>query len=227
MRANLRTSSETECKSTEIVSLELSREQDEPFALRSPPVLMGSVPCMRKGSCKEPADIFPDVSHWRSCGGIAPGTARHGDQEAPCETHSAAQQHAEPDVPLPRLASAAQLTTIPKASQPVIATGGLPSSWNEVPDDILRTVFAHMPSAYVRVARLVCKVSRNPWQATLINSAAEVYTQRCLASLRAGCFMTISGEMLGVGRDVRGVLKPACAHASGLECRTGHWRRVA
>ena len=64
-----------------------------------------------------------------------------------------------PRGPLPRLASAAQLTTILAISQPVIATGGLPSSWNEVPDDILRTVFAHMPSAYVRVARLVCKVS--------------------------------------------------------------------
>ena len=159
VRANLRTSSECERKCSETVSQELCRQQDEPFALHSPPVLMGSVPCMRKGSCKEPADPLPDVSHWRSCGGIVPAAAPHGDQELSCKAHSAVQQTAEPEGPLPRLASAAQLTTILAISQPVIATGGLPSSWNEVPDDILRTVFAHMPSAYVRVARLVCKVS--------------------------------------------------------------------
>ena len=174
VRANLRTSSESERKSTDIVSQELSREQNEPFASRPPPVLMGSVPCMRKSSCKEHADNLPDVSHWRSCGGIASATARHADPEAPCKARSAVQQSAEPDVPLPRLASAAQLTIIPPASHPVIATGSLPSSWNEVPDDILRTVFAHMPSAYVRVARLVCKVGGTPRRASPSNSAAQL-----------------------------------------------------
>ena len=93
---------------------------------------------------------------------LSSAAAPHGDQEVSCKAHSAEQQSAEPDVPLPRLASAAQLTTIPAASQRVIAAGGCLSSWNEVPDDILRTVFAHMPSAYVRVARLVCKVSSRP-----------------------------------------------------------------
>lgn len=163
VRAKLRMSSESECMGKEAVSHELSREHSEPFALSSPPVLTGSIPCMRKGLCMEPADKPPSVSHWMSCGGaIIPATACHGDQEAPCKAHSAVQQATEPDGLLPRLASAAQLTTIPAASQRVVATGSLPSSWNEVPDDILRTVFAHMPSAYVRVARLVCKVSCSP-----------------------------------------------------------------
>lgn len=226
VRANLRTSSETECKDTEAVSQELSREHrehEEPFALRSPPVLMGSVPCMRQGSCKEHADMLADVSHWRSCGGIAPATARHSDQEAPC-SHSAVQQIAEPDVPLSRLASAVQLTTIPAASQPVIAAGGLPSSWNEVPDDILRTVFAHMPSAYVRVARLVCKVSGGPWYSPL-NNGTGLQSMR-VRQAESGVFHDYPwGNVRRGQRHTRGPQTRMCQWA--LECRAGHWRRVA
>ncbi len=198
VRANLRTSSESERKSTKTASQNASREQNEPFALHSPPVLMGSVPCMRKGSCKEAADPLPDVSHWRSCGGILPAAAPHGDQEAPCKAHTAAQQTAEPEGPLPRLASAAQLTTILAASQPVVATGGLPSSWNAVPDDILRTVFAHMPSAYVRVARLVCKVSNKPQLAPANESTALHYCHFVTKGLRVGCLMNTSGGICGL-----------------------------
>ena len=57
-------------------------------------------------------------------------------------------------------ASDCQLSTAPVGAQAQtpVASGEMPSSWNEVPDDILRAVFSHMPSAYVRVTRLVCKV---------------------------------------------------------------------
>ena len=163
MRGSLRVSSETQCKSSlsecgEVpgVGRELSREASEPFAYHSPPVSTGSVPCMRKVASKDCADKLQSALTWRTCKGSEP--ACQDDELSPSTARKAEEHLLESDMQPSMPASECQLTTVLVGAQAAVASEEMPSSWNEVPDDILRAVFSHMPSAYVRVTRLVCKV---------------------------------------------------------------------
>lgn len=157
-RATLRTGSECQRSSAlfehgELLgaSREVSREMSEPL-VPSSPVASAS----RKSVSKESEDLPQSTSLWNSCSGAVLSSARQGRQSPPQRCISAIEQPAENAEPL-QSASLSQLVVSSAGSQTVAASGDMPSQWNEVPDDILRTVFSHMPSAYVRVARLVCK----------------------------------------------------------------------
>ena len=160
-QANFRISSECQSTSSEAprisreVSRDISRDKSKPLASCSPPLLTSSIPFMRKGSGNESTAELNDVSYWKSCGATVPSKAHSPNQESK-------QQHSvKPIGPSTQVVSTSELASGAAGSQLVTASGNVPSSWNDVPDDILRTVFSHMPSSYVRVARLVCKVSIN------------------------------------------------------------------
>ena len=163
MRGSLRVSSESQCKSSlsecgEVpgIGRELSREASEPFAYYSPPVSTGSVPCMRKVASKDCADKLQSALTWRTCKGSEP--ACQDDELSSSTARKAEEDLLESDMQPSMPASDCQLSTVHVGAKAAVASGEMPSSWNEVPDDILRAVFSHMPSAYVRVTRLVCKV---------------------------------------------------------------------
>lgn len=159
-QANFRNSSDCQSTSSEAprISREVSRDKSEPFASCSPPVSTGSIPFMRKGSGTESSAELNNVLYWKSCGAIVPSTAHSGKPE------SSSKAQSKPAGPTTQTVSAPELASSAAGSQLVAASGNVPSSWNDVPDDVLRTVFSHMPSSYVRVARLVCKVSINPFK---------------------------------------------------------------
>ena len=180
MRATLRSGSECQRSSAlsehgELLgaSREVSREMSEPL-VPSSPVASAS----RKSVSKESADLPQSNSLWNSCSGAVPSSARQGRQSLPQRCISAVEQPAENAGPLPST-FLSQLVVSSAGLQTVAASGDMPSQWNEVPDDILRTVFSHMPSAYVRVARLVCKVRTAP-------GCTCIYTSACFPVSHGG-----------------------------------------